>query len=118
MVPKFTVCQELLDGIDDSLKSLRVVHGEVSKNLAVETDILLRELAHELGVGDTVLTGGGVDPLDPEGAEVALLGLAVTVGVGQTFLVGVLSYGPDILSGEEITAGSLKNLLAASPGGY
>ncbi len=118
MVPKFTVCQELLDGIDDSLKSLRVVHGEVSKNLAVETDILLRELAHELGIGNTVLTSGGVDSLDPEGAEVALLGLAVTVGVSQTFLVSVLCYGPDILSGEEITAGSLENLLAASPRGY
>ena len=65
-----------------------------------------------------VLTGGGVDPLDPEGAEVALLGLAVTVGVSQTFLVSVLSYGPDIPSGEEITAGSLENLLAASPRGY
>ena len=113
-----SVNQDLFDGIDDSLKRLGVVHGEVSKNLAVETDVLLRELAHELGIGDAVLTGGGVDPLDPEGAEVALLRLAVAIGIGQTFLVSVLSYGPDILSGEEITAGSLKNLLAASPGGY
>ena len=108
----------LLNRIDDSLECLGIVHGEVGENLAVETDILLRELAHELGIGNTVLTGGGVDPLDPKGAEIALLGLAVTVSVSQTFLVSVLRYGPDILSGEEITAGSLKNLLAASPGGY
>ena len=113
-----SVNQDLFDGIDDSLKRLGVVHGEVSKNLAVETDVLLRELAHELGISDTVLTGGGVDSLDPKGTEITLLGLAVTVGVSQTFLVSVLSYGPDIPSGEEITAGSLENLLAASPRGY
>ena len=45
----------------------------------------------------------------------ALLGLAVTVSIGQTFLVGVLGYGPNVLPGEEVTAGSLENLLAASP---
>ena len=109
---------ELFDGIDDGLKRLGIVHGEVSKNLTVETDILLGEFAHELGIGDPVLTRGGVDPLDPKGAEVALLGLAVAIGVSQTFLISVLRYGPDILSGEEISAGSLENLLAASPGGY
>ena len=113
-----SVNQDLFDGIDDSLKRLGVVHGEVSENLAVETDVLLRELTQELGISDTVLTGGGVDSLDPKGTEITLLGLAVTVGVSQTFLVSVLGYGPDISSGEEISAGSLKNLLAASPRGY
>ena len=107
-----SVNQDLFDGIADSLKRLGVVHGEVSENLAVETDVLLRELTHELGISDTVLTGGGVDSLDPKGTEITLLGLAVTVGVSQTFLVSVLGYGPDISSGEE------KNLLAASPRGY
>lgn len=101
--------------IDDCFERLRVVHGEIGENLAVETDVLLRKLAHELRVGDAVLTGSGVDSLDPESAEVTLLGLAVTVSVGETFLVSVLRYSPDILSGEEITAGSLENLLAASP---
>ena len=105
----------LLHGIDDGFERLRVVHREVGEDLAVQTDVLLCELAHELGIGDTVLACGSVDPLDPKGAEIALLGLAVTISVGQTFLVGVLCYGPDILSGEEITASSLENLLAASP---
>ena len=105
----------LFNRIDDCFERLRVVHGEVGENLAVETDVLLGELAHELRVGDAVLTGSGIDSLDPESAECTLLGLTVTISVGETFLVGVLRYGPDILSGEEITAGSLKNLLAASP---
>ena len=101
--------------IDDCFERLWVVHGEIGENLAVETDVLLRELAHELREGDAVLTGSGVDSLNPESAEATLLGLAVTVSVGETFLVSVLRYSPDILSGEEITAGSLENLLAASP---
>ena len=84
--------------IDDSLERLRVVHCEVGENLAVETDVLCTELAHELGIGHSVLTCGSVDTLDPKGAEVALLGLAVTIGVRETFLVGVLCYCPDILS--------------------
>ena len=99
--------QTLFYRIDDCFERLWVVHGEVSENLAVETDVLLRELAHELRVRDAVLTGSGVDSLDPEGTEITLLGLAVTISV--------LRYSPDILSGEEITAGSLENLLAASP---
>ena len=108
---------ELFDGIDDGLKRLGIVHGEVGENLTVETDILLGEFAHELGIGDTVLTGGCVDPLDPEGAESALLVPAVTIGIGKAFFVGVLCNCPDIPPGEEITAGSPENLLAACPGG-
>ena len=106
---------DLLYRIDDSFESLRVIHGQVGEDLAVQTDVLLCELAHELGVGNTILTGSCVDPLDPKSTEIALLGLAVTVSIGQTLLISVLCYGPDILSGEEISAGSLENLLAASP---
>ena len=101
--------------VDDSFESLRIVHGEIGENLAVEADVLSIELAHELRVGHTVLTCSSIDTLDPECAEVALLGPAVTVSIGETFLVGVLGYGPNVLSCEEITAGSLENLLAACP---
>jgi len=105
-----------LNRLDDRFERLRIVHREVGEDLAVQADVLGVQLTHELGVGQTVLTRGSVDTLDPEGAEVALLGLAVTVSIGQTFLVGVLGYGPNILPGEEVTAGSLKNLLAACAG--
>ena len=107
--------QRLLYRFHDSLESLRIVHGKVGENFAVETDVLLGETSHELGVGETVLTGGSVDTLDPQGTELALLGLAVAVGVSETFLVGVLCNCPDILAGQEIAAGSGKNLLAACP---
>ena len=41
---------------------------------------------HELAVGQAVHAGGGVDALDPQGAEVALLVATIAVGV----LAGVL----------------------------
>ena len=36
--------------INDSFECLRIVHGEVSENLAVETDVLCVEFAHELRI--------------------------------------------------------------------
>ena len=106
---------QLFYRINDSFESLRIVHSEVCKNLAVETDILLCELTHKLRVGHTVLACGCIDTLNPEGAEIALLGSAVAISIGQTLLIGVLCYGPDVLSGEEISASLLENLLAACP---
>ena len=107
--------QKLLYRVDNCLKSLRIVHSKVCENFAVEADVLLGETSHQLGVSEAVLTGGGVDTLNPQGAEFALLGLAVTVGVGETFFVGVLCNCPDILAGQEVAAGSGENLLAACP---
>ena len=101
--------------IDDSLKCLRIVHGKVCENLTVQTNVLLSDASHELRISHTVLTCGSVDSLDPECAECTLLVLTVTVCIGKTLLIGVLCYRPYVLSSEEITAGSLKNLLAACP---
>ena len=95
---RLTASPYLLNGVDDSFERLGVVHCQVGEDFAVQADVLGAELAHELGVGDTILTRCSVDTLDPEGAEVALLGLAVAIGVGETFLVGVLCNCPDILS--------------------
>ena len=81
----------------------------------VEADVLLRETAHELGVGEAVLAGGGVDALDPQGAEFALLSFSVTVSVGETFFVGVLRNRPNVLPGQEVAASLGKDLLAACP---
>ena len=103
--------------LDDCFERLRIVHGEVGEDFAVETDVLLRKLTHELGIGDAVLTAGSVDTLDPQSAEVALLGFTVTVGVGETFLVGVLRNRPHISSRQEVAFGLLEDLLAARPGG-
>ena len=81
----------LLHRVDHCLESLRVVQGEVSQHLTVETHVLLCESADELRVVHTVLTGSGIDTLNPKRTEV----------------------GPDILPGEEVTAGLFENFLTA-----
>ena len=105
------------NGLDDGFECLGIVHRQVGKHLAVEADVLLGELAHKLRIGDTLLAAGGIDTLDPKGAEIALLGFAVTVCVGKTFLIGVLRNRPNILSRQEVATGSFEDLLAARPGG-
>ena len=97
--------QMLFYRIDDGLESLRVVHREVGEDLAVETDVLLCEFTHELRIVHTVLAGSCVDTGNPQGTESAFLGFAIAVCVGETFFVGILGYGPDVLPCKEVTAG-------------
>ncbi|AII53940.1 hypothetical protein N008_18400 [Hymenobacter sp. APR13] len=45
-----------------------------------------------------MLTGTSVDTLDPEGTELTLLNLTVTVSIEQAFLNGVFSNGPNVFA--------------------
>ena len=109
------ISQHLFYRIDDSLKCLRIIHGKVCEYLTVETNVLLSDASHELRLSHTVLTCSSVDSLDPKSTESALLVLTVTVSISETLLVGVLCYRPNVLSRKKITAGFLKNFLAACP---
>ena len=97
--------------IDYSLESGGVVEGEVGENFAVDLDAGLVDKPHELGVREILETGGSVDTLDPESAEIALLVLAVAVSVGETFFPGVLGNGPHIAAATKITAGEVEDFL-------
>lgn len=75
---------------------LRVVHSEVSQNLAVEAYILSFEFSHKFRIGHTVAAGGCVDTLYPQAAEFPLLVFAAYIGVGQTFLYSVFGDCPNV----------------------
>jgi hypothetical protein len=62
-------------------ESLRVAHGDVCENFAVDLDAGLLEPMYESAVGDSVKAAGGVDSCYPEPAEVALSGSTVPVSV-------------------------------------
>ena len=64
-----------------------------------------------------MLADGGVDTLDPKGAEVALLDLATDVGVVVSFLNGVHRNGEHVFSAAEIAFGLLEDLFAAGAAG-
>ena len=75
------------------------------------------KFAHKDGVRDTVDAATGVDTVDPQRAELALLVLTVTVSVGLTFLPFVLGDGPYVFTSAPITLGAVEDFLSACPGG-
>src|SRR5207302_6439641 len=54
--------------------------------LAVDVDTGQLHTVHELRVGKPMFPNTGVDPLDPQAAEVTLLVAAVAIGVAQRLL--------------------------------
>src|SRR5882757_6904922 len=75
--------QRLLRDLDERREGVRVVHGQLGEDLAVDLDVGGLQTLDEAVVRDAVGAGSGVDPLDPELTEVALALLAVVVVVDQ-----------------------------------
>ncbi len=100
--------------VDNRLESGGVVEGEVGQDLAVDLDTSLVDEAHELGVRKVLHAGGGVDTLDPQSAEVALLILAVAVSVSQTLFPSVLGNGPYITAAAKVAAGEFQDFFTTS----
>src|SRR3990167_7201755 len=100
--------------IDQSLERRRLPHGEIGHDLAVDLDPGLEDAVHELRVGEAMLAGRGVDALDPQTAERALLVAAVAVGILQA-LLDLLDAGAERRLGvAAIALGELENLLVTS----
>src|SRR5699024_7189899 len=83
-----------------------VVDCELGEHAAVDLDLGGAQALDEPVVGHPVRAGTGVDALDPETTEVALLGAAVTVAVLQR--VG------DLLPGLAVEAGPLAPVAAGA----
>ena len=98
----------------NGLESFGVVDSEVSEYLAVDLDTCLVQQTHQLAVAETFHAGGSVDTLNPQCAEVALLGATVAISVGETLLPSVLGNGPHVLAGTEVTSGQTQNFLSLS----
>lgn len=103
----------LLHLVHDSLEGLGIVQGEVSEDLTVDFDTGFVEQTHELRVAQIVLTGSGVDALNPQCAEVALLVFAVAVSIGKTLFPSILGYGPYVTAASEVAAGKFQNFFTA-----
>src|SRR6476659_826408 len=83
----FCVAESALDteagfGFFDKLRKRGLVHHrDIPEHLAVDRDGVLLEPVHEHTVRQAVLAHGGVDPRDPQAAEVALLVAAIAIGI-------------------------------------
>ena len=105
--------------VDDGAEGGGLVDGEVGEDLAVDLDAGLGEAVDQAGVGEAgvVLADGGVDPLDPEGAELALADLAVAGRVLQRLVNGLLGGAVVGRAGAVVAGGLLDDLAVAGVGG-
>src|SRR5215218_6069398 len=83
-------CRRLTGGLGKSAERLRITHGDVGQDLAVQVDLGQLEAVDELAVGHAVEAGGRVDARDPQAAKVALAVAAVAVRVGVGLGQGLL----------------------------
>src|SRR5688572_1951660 len=73
--------QRVLGGGDQVVKGRAIGRGDVSQNLAIQTDLRRFQALHEAAVSNARGARGRVDANLPEGAIIALLGLAIAEGV-------------------------------------
>ena len=99
-------------------KSLWVVHGQVGKDFPVKVDAGCLQLAHQLRVGHAVESCASIDALNPQAAEVALLGFPVAVSITQAFFDRVLGDGPNIFLSPKKSFGKFEHPLALGAGCY
>jgi hypothetical protein len=93
------------------------VDRHVGKNLAVDFDAGLVQTVDEAAVGQAEFADGSVDALDPEGAEIALVDLAVAVGVLLGAIDGSLGGTDGVLAAAIEALGLLENLLVLGVSG-
>src|SRR5215831_7954654 len=84
--------------IHQSLEGFGLTRGEIGEDLAVDLDARLGEPADKSAVGDAVFAAAGIDPLDPEGAEIPLLLLAADVIVLQRAIGCGVGRGDGVLA--------------------
>src|SRR3977135_1234685 len=65
----------------DRLERRRLVDGEIRQHLAVDRDARLGKAVDKDAVGHAERTHGGIEALNPQRAEGALLALAVAKGI-------------------------------------
>src|SRR5690606_19299061 len=107
-------CERALRLLGQRGKPGRVVHGDVRQHLAVQGDARLAQAVHETAVAQAVDAGRGVDAGDPQRAEIALLLLAVDVGVLLGLDDGLVGNAEHLAARVVITLGLAQDLLVTA----
>ena len=92
------------------------MHGEIGENLAVHLDPGLGQAVDKSAIGQAEVACCGIDALDPQGAEIALLGPAVAIGILFCLLDSLHGDAEDVLAAAEVALGLLHHLLVGLAG--
>src|SRR5579862_3852782 len=101
---------------DDRLERRRFGDGEVGKHFAVDRDAGLAQAGDEAAVVQPERAHRGVEALNPQRAEGALLALAVAEGVLARLLHRLLGDADGVLAPAVIALGGLEHLLVLGMG--
>src|SRR5438105_1805080 len=102
----------------DRLERRRLVDGEVRQHLAVHRDPRLGKAVDKHAVGHAERAHRGVQALNPQGAESALLALAVAEGILPSLLDGGLGGANRVLAAAVKTLGGLVYFLVLGVRGH
>src|SRR5262249_4521338 len=80
------------------LEGLGLSDSKIGQDFAVDRDAGALEAADKSAVGQPVLAHGGVDALNPQGAEIPLLQLAADIGVLHRTVDGGIGAGDRVLA--------------------
>src|SRR5271156_1965840 len=83
---RLVLLERRLCGGGNCLERLGLADRDIGQYLAVEIEPGQLDAVHELRVGQSVLPRAGIDPLDPQGAKIALAVAPVAIGVAQRLL--------------------------------
>ncbi len=94
----------------------RLVERQVGQNLPVEPDAQLFQPGNETAVADSLRPASRIDSLDPEAAELTLVGFSVAIGVGESLFNGMASRAVEARASAPVSFGQIKYLFSAGPG--
>ena len=106
------------DFVDDGLKGVGMIGGEVGQYFSVELYVVLLEGVYKLVVAHAVLSCCGVYSHDPKSSEVAFARLSIAVGIEECLFDGIFGDGIDIFAGSEVALGHFEYFLSPAPACY
>jgi len=102
--------------VDPRLKGLWLVDRKIGQNFPLNLDASAPETVDKSAIGEPVLAGSSINPLNPKRTEVPLLGFAVAIGVLAGFFDGLIGYAESILTATVKTLCLLDHLAVTGMG--
>jgi hypothetical protein len=100
-----------LGHLGDLDESVEIVDGKIGEHLAVDIDASFPQSGHQAAVAHPLGACGGVDPGNPESAELTLLLAPVPIGIAHGALGGFLRRLVELAPAAAGTFGGLHDLL-------
>jgi hypothetical protein len=108
----------LLGCVDQRFKRFRLIGGHVGQDFAIKVDLSFDETFHETAIRQAMFASGGVDPLDPQRAELTLFQLPADIGVLTGFFDSLIGHTKCVFTTTAIAFGLVDNFFVAGVLGY